>query len=98
MITQSDNYMNIYSIAIQHAQHATENGFVKTQFLNTRPLLGTDINSSQTVELYGLPILGVSLQQFTNAGAAEGLLAQYGSAHKVKSSLRVVEPDQASSN
>ena len=69
----------------------TESGYVITRFLDSRPLLGTQINSNQTVQLMGLPSIGVSLQQFTNAGAALGLLAQYGGSAQMKSKVSVVE-------
>jgi hypothetical protein len=88
-ITQSNNFGVLTSPAVAHA---TENGFIRTRFLDTRPLVGTDINSGQSVQLMGLPIIGITLQQFTNAGAADGLLAQYGGAHQVKSRARVIEP------
>ncbi len=32
----------------------------------------------------GMPVTGFSVQQYTNAGAAEGLLAQYGALFKHK--------------
>ncbi len=86
-ITESDNYI----LFTAPASAVTESGFIITNFLDTRPLVGTDINTSQSVQLMGLPIIGITLQKFTNAGAAEGLLAQYGGAHKVKSKIRVIE-------
>lgn len=89
-ITQSNNYGLLNSPAMPHA---TENGFIRTRFLDTRPLVGIDINMSQSVQLLGLPIIGITLQKFTNAGAAEGLLAQYGGSSQVKSRLKVVIPE-----
>ena len=86
-ITQSDNYM----VSTTPVAAVTESGYVITRFLDSRPLLGTQINSNQTVQLMGLPIIGVSLQQFTNAGAALGLLAQYGGSAQMKSKVSVVE-------
>ncbi len=86
-ITQSNNYVGYTS----PANAVTENGFIHTSFLDTRPLVGTDVNTSQSVQLMGLPIIAISFQKYTYSGAAAGLLAQYGGAHKVKSKMRVIE-------
>ncbi len=84
-ITQSENY---YSIST--AYDGTENGFAVTSFTNTQPLLAVNMSNEESVQLMGLPIIGVTLQKFTNAGAAQGLLAQYGSAHQMKSVLKLI--------
>jgi hypothetical protein len=87
-ITASKNSLISSSPAIAHA---TESGFFTTGFINTRPLTGTDVNTDATVEINGLPIIGVSLQRYTNAGAGQGLLAQYGGAQLVKSTVNIEE-------
>jgi len=70
---------------------ATENGFITTQFEDTRALVGNDAVSGEPVQLVGLPVLGLTLQQFTNANAGFGLLAQYGGTAKLKSKKRIIE-------
>lgn len=87
-ITDSPNSVITMSPSVGHA---TENGFSQNEFINTRPLVGIDINTDNTVGINGIPIIGVSLQRYTNAGAAEGLLAQYGGAQMVKSTVSVIE-------
>lgn len=71
----------------------TENGFVRTDFIDRqrRPLVATDIHTGNTIELDGIPIIGVSIQRFTNANAGEGLLAQYGGSYLMKSFTRLFE-------
>ena len=59
----------------------TESGMATIEFPDaepTTPLLGPS--------LAGMPVVGFAAQRFTNAGAAEGLLAQYGALfhHKYK--------------
>lgn len=85
-ITQSRNYHIGSSVG-----GGTESGFVLTKFLNTRPLIGVDVNSNKTVQLMGLPVIGVTLGRFSNNNAAPGVMAQYGFAHKVKSKVRMTE-------
>lgn len=66
---------------------ATDSGWAKLEFpetVATSPLTGNS--------LMGLPVIGFAVQQFTNAGAAQGLLAQYGSLFMHKYSTEV-EPD-----
>ncbi len=69
----------------------TESGFHRIDFLATRSLSGTDANTNTNVEIMGLPVIGVTFQQFTNAAAGQGLLAQYGGTQKVKSTVSVIE-------
>ncbi len=73
------------------ARAVTENGFIKINFLDTRPLVGSDLNNNTHVEMMGIPIIGFTLQQFSNASAGPGLLAQYGSSKRMKPKLRLVE-------
>ena len=47
--------------------------------------------SNDASVVLGLPVTGFAVQQFTNAGAAEGLLAQYGSLFMHKSKLTAEE-------
>ncbi|MGJ8664023.1 MAG: hypothetical protein ACSHWU_10240, partial [Marinicella sp.] len=86
-ITQSLNSKTISSVSVQHA---TENGFTELTFFNTRALLATDQISHQSVALNGLPVVGVKLQRFTNAGAAQGLLAQYGAAELLRTQPAII--------
>jgi len=85
-ITGSDNLQFQESVT-----GGTENGFVLSRFLNTRPLVATDINSGKTVHLLGVPLIGVSLGRFTNFNAQPNILAQYGFSHGIKSKVTVVE-------
>ncbi len=80
-ITGSKNYG--YLMQIPFGLISTENGFADIQFQNTRTLNG--INSDgENIALKGVPIMGMSLFRFTNAGAADGLLAQYGGTLPIK--------------
>ncbi|MGJ8662174.1 MAG: hypothetical protein ACSHWU_00930 [Marinicella sp.] len=62
----------------------TESGWAVLDFPETGPSVP---ETGQA--LFGLPVIGFAVQQFTNAGAAEGLLAQYGSLFKHKYSIDV---------
>ena len=72
-----------------------ENGFFNMNFINTRPLLANDINTNEEVQLIGLPVIGITLQQATNANAGAGLLAQYGASQRIMSSVRVFEQTES---
>lgn len=85
-ITQSDNLQFLESVT-----GGTENGLVLSGFLNTRPLVATDMNTDKTVHILGLPVIGVSLGRFTNFNAEPNILAQYGFSHGIKSNVTVVE-------
>jgi hypothetical protein len=85
-ITQSDNLQFLQSVT-----GGTENGFVLSGFLNTRPLVATDMNTDKTVHILGLPVIGVNLGRFTNFNAEPNILAQYGFSHGIKSNVTVVE-------
>jgi hypothetical protein len=87
-LTQSHNSLTTTTPSISHA---TENGFVRTEFIDSEPLVGTELDTERTLQIHGIPIIGVSLQRFTNAGAGEGLLAQYGGAQLIKSSVTVTD-------
>ena len=71
------------------ANAVTESGWARLSFTNPQ----FRMNPSNGANLLGLPLVGFAVQQFTNAGAAEGLLAQYGSLFMHKSSS-VVETGQ----
>jgi hypothetical protein len=86
--------LNSMITAPTNVAHATENGFIINKFEETSPLVGTETKTGVTVALHGVPIVGVSLQRFTNAGAAEGLLAQYGGAQLAKSTVDIIEDEQ----
>ncbi|MFC3194535.1 hypothetical protein ACFODZ_09830 [Marinicella sediminis] len=60
--------------------HATENGWARLTFDVGHHVL----NPSSGTGYLGLPVTGFSAQQFTNAAAGEGLLAQYGNIHRHK--------------
>ncbi len=70
------------------AQGFTENGQIQLEFPETA---ATTPESGQA--LLGLPVIGFAAQQFTNAGAAQGLLAQYGSLFKHKYKIEVAPVD-----
>ncbi len=69
-IMGSDNLVSVTTPAIAHA---TENGWANLSFNNvayvTDPLVGPAYG--------GLPVVGFAANQFTNAAAVPGLLAQY---------------------
>ncbi len=69
-IMGSDNLVTVTTPAVPHA---TENGWARMSFSNplyvTAPLAGD--------AFAGLPVAGFAANQFTNAGAGAGLLAQY---------------------
>ena len=89
---------NLTSIGTPYSP-STESGFTLLEFPDTSPLQGFDVVNNERVQILGLPILGVSLSQFTNYGAAEGLLAQYGSSHRVNSKSLILEAgEELSSN
>ena len=88
-LTQSNNFQLIQ--AYNGAE--TESGFTKIGFVDTRPLVGTDINTDKTVHLMGLPIIGVTLGRFTNSNAAPGIMAQYGFSQPIKKKTRLIEID-----
>jgi hypothetical protein len=89
-ITHSSNFSNVLTPDIPHA---TQNGYIQTEFLGARHLDAAEVNTGAAIELHGIPIIGVSLQRFTNAGAAEGLLVQYGGAQLFKSTTKVIESE-----
>lgn len=68
-IMGSDNLVSVTSPAVGHA---TENGWARMSFLTDDDRPYVDANG-----IRGLPVVGFAAQQFTNAGAGEGLLAQY---------------------
>lgn len=86
-ITASENF-SIESMA-EDIGWITYNGFVKTSFGGTRPLIGNERVTSREVRIEGIPVIGLSLYQYTNAFAAEGLLAQYGGGVMASSNAEV---------
>lgn len=58
---------NLTTVRTPSVDHATENGWAKISFAAY-----ADANGYE-----GLPVAGFAAQQFTNAGAGDGLLAQY---------------------
>lgn len=65
----SDNLVTVTTPAVAHA---TENGWARMGFVQDGVDVYVDVNG-----YLGLPVAGFAAQQFTNAGAGEGLLAQY---------------------
>ncbi|MCX7554595.1 hypothetical protein OS175_11945 [Marinicella sp. S1101] len=88
-VTASNNWDFLYA----GGDGTFENGFVQTRFNNTLPLVGLDAETTESVQINGLPVMGFSLIKFTNAGAVEGLLAQYGGAHESSSRFSIVMGD-----
>lgn len=88
-ITASNNWDFLYA----GGDGTFENGFLQTRFNDTLPLVGLDEETTETVQISGLPVMGFSLIKFTNAGAAQGLLAQYGGAHESSSRVSIVTGD-----
>lgn len=84
-ITGSQNFAVIDSPELPHA---TENGYMAFEFIDSQPIQGISVDG-ESHEVYGIPIIGVTLFKFTNAGAAEGLLAQYGGSYPLKYQSRV---------
>ena len=70
----------------------SESGWLLAEF-ESRGLVGEVVGSEQAQAKYiqGLPVLGVSLYRFTNSGATEGLLAQYGGASVASSRVSVTD-------
>lgn len=66
----------------------SESGFIKSTPFNSQSISATN-DADENVQIWGLPMLGLSLQKFTNANAQPGVLAQYGSAHKIKATTRI---------
>lgn len=66
----------------------TESGWAMVNFPDAAYRLIPD----QGTGFLGLPVTGFSVQQFTNAGAGAGLLAQYGSLFKHQGRLEAVTP------
>lgn len=86
-LTQSNNFQIISGVS-----GGTEHGITQIGFV-TRPLVGTDMNTNKTVHLMGLPVIGVTLNRFTNNNAQPGVLAQYGFSHPLKKKIRLIEVD-----
>lgn len=68
---------------------ATENGWAHVEFHESRSML-----PEAGIGFEGLPVTGFLAQQYTNAGAAQGLLAQYGSIYPHKSRVTAVGGDE----
>ena len=71
-ILGSNNFTSTSGVTIPHA---TENGWARIDFSAEYSYRMTPVSGTGYI---GLPATGFMVQQFTNAGAAEGLLAQYG--------------------
>ena len=71
---------NHLSLTTPSAQFATEGGWASLSFREEQHRM----NPLSGVAYFGLPVTGFAVQQFTNAGAGPGLLAQYGGLYKHK--------------
>lgn len=87
-LTQSNNFQVLFGVS-----GGSEHGFTRIGFVDTRSLVGTDMNTDKTVHLMGLPIIGVTLKRFTNHNAAPGVMAQYGFSQPIKKKIRLIEID-----
>ncbi len=76
----SDNFLSFNTSNNQF----TENGWASLHFLSANSFDDTMMIPVTGVGYKGLPLTGFMVQQYTNAGAAEGLLAQYGGLFKHK--------------
>lgn len=86
-LTGSNNSSEVY---IRSNDSLSESGLLNVQFIGARAISATTVDD-QDVQLKGLPLLGITLQKYTNANAQDGLLAQYGAAHLAKSSIRIIQ-------
>lgn len=68
---------NAQIVEIAPVQYATDSGHFNLYFANKR-FSAINLDTHQTVEFSGTPVVGTSFQKATNAYAAPGLLAQYG--------------------
>ncbi len=87
ILTGSRNFINV---VVDLEQLSIDSGFIRTDFIGDRSIIGRNDND-EPVEILGTPLLGLTLQKYTNAGAMEGLLAQYGSSHPVKHITKIAE-------
>ncbi|MGJ8662176.1 MAG: hypothetical protein ACSHWU_00940 [Marinicella sp.] len=69
----SDNLLSVSGVV---NSVATENGWADIDLILDNDRTMTPVSGTSYI---GLPVTGFAVQKFTNAGAAEGLLAQYGS-------------------
>jgi hypothetical protein len=68
-------------------------GYIKGEFNRDFQLSATSLSSGEQVELLGLPVTGLMLQNYFNANAAPGLLAKYGAVQPL-SFRTVIEESQ----
>ncbi|MFC3194537.1 hypothetical protein ACFODZ_09840 [Marinicella sediminis] len=63
-----------YTLITPSIAHATENGWARLDFMESNLMI-----PESGMGFRGLPVTGFAMHQYTNGGAGEGLLAQYGS-------------------
>jgi len=80
-ITASNNRI----VVTTPAEKITPSGHFSTTFPQAEPLQATDPETTETVSISGLPVIGLVLTRFTNQNAQPGLLAQYGGAQSLLS-------------
>lgn len=64
---------NLISVSGVQVAHATENGWARMNFSEASQRMAADTGAN----FEGLPVAGFMVQQYTNAAAAPGLMAQY---------------------
>jgi hypothetical protein len=69
-------------------------GHLQLQFEGSQEVQTQSGEAAQTSRLYGAPVIGLVLQSYTNAAAAEGLLAQYASSHPLIKKPRLEVMDE----
>ncbi len=83
-ILGADDYFTLNTSSFGSPIAATESGWGRMEFMDSvvpSPSTGAGFK--------GLPVIGFAVQQYTNTGAAEGLLAQYGALFKHKALIEV---------
>lgn len=83
----SENKIITYGV---YSINATENGWATLKFL----VDGEVLTPLSGIGFKGLPAVGFAVQKYTNAGAAEGLLAQYGSLFIHKGIKEIDSPEE----
>ncbi len=87
VLTGSNNFNKIQ---VNTSESFSESGYIKAQFIGARTISATTTNDA-TVQIVGLPVLGLSLQKYTNANAAPSLMAQYGGVQIAKATTRIIQ-------
>jgi hypothetical protein len=78
-ITGSDNFIILNDYPYSNPPFE---GHISVSFRDVLPLQARLANNDRYLS-YGLPVVGVVFQRYVNAGAGQGLLAQYGSSRQL---------------